>query len=95
MDYSFKLFDLELLKFTGIYFDSGGIDTGKFGLELGSDAKAAFEWMQGMLDKARSMGSAVYDAGAYVVGGVSDAAVAAGSYVADGLSNAYDYVTSW
>lgn len=84
VDYAFQLFNLELIKFTGINWDQDGFHPEKFGLAWGKDIQDILDSINAIIEKAKEAGTAV-----------KDGAVAAGNYVADKATDAYEWVTSW
>lgn len=84
LDYAFQLFDLELLKFTGLNWDQDGFHKEKLGIGMGKDIEGIFKAIKAIIDKAKAAGSAI-----------ADGAVKTGKYIASGAKEAYDFLTSW
>jgi hypothetical protein len=84
VDYSFALFDLELLKFTGLNWDQAGFHKEKLGIGMGKDLEDIFKAIKAIIDKAKAAGAAI-----------ANGAVKTGKYIAKGAQDAWDFVTSW
>lgn len=83
VDYAFQLFEAELLKVVGVSWKNGKLaSSGAF--KPGKDVKPIVDAITKIIDKAKAVGSAIYDG-----------AVSAGRYVADKAEAAYAWLTSW
>ena len=84
LDYAFQLFELELVKFTGINWDQDGFHPDKFGLAWGKDIQDILDSINAIIEKAKAAGSAI-----------ADTAKNVGNAVGQAASDAYEWVTSW
>lgn len=84
LDYAFQLFELELVKFTGISWDQDGFHPDKFGLAWGKDIQDILDSINAIIQKAKDAGSAIAETASNV-----------GNAIGNAASDAYEWMTSW
>lgn len=84
LDYAFQLFELELVKFTGINWDQDGFHPEKFGLAWGKDIQAILDSINAIIEKAKNAGAALAETASNV-----------GDAIGNAASDAYEWMTSW